>query len=128
MPFTPPPSVYASTGCVGENTAENARRVSTWVRTCHELVSQRRTAPSSTVASRLESGEKATAFTAPVCPPSVRFSCGVLVLQIFTVDSEPAVASHLPSGENAMERTELECANSVSVWSPSAASLHKRHA
>ncbi len=61
-------------------------------------------------ASSLESGEKATDQTQPLCPLSVCCSEPVTASQSRTVVSSDADASSLESGEKATDLTQLLCA------------------
>ena len=69
-------------------------------------------------ASSLESGEKATEQTTPLCPSSVRCSAPVAASQSRTVLSRDADASSLESGEKATDQTTLLCPSSVRCSAP----------
>jgi hypothetical protein len=69
-------------------------------------------------ASSLESGEKATDLTPPLCPLSVCCSVLVAAFQSRTVLSFDANASSLKLGEKATDQTTPLCPSSVCYSTP----------
>ena len=64
-----------------------------------------RVMPSSpAVATRVPSGDQATALTSQVCPVSAVRAWPVVGLQMRAVPSKPAVARRVPSGDQASDR------------------------